>query len=106
MGARERTRDYAVFKTLGFSPVRIGTTIVGEALLLAIIGAAVGIPFIYNGAFALTSAFPTWFPIVNVHPMTLVMAVTAPIIAAVLAAILPLVRAMKLKIADGLRYVG
>ncbi len=106
MGARERTRDYAVFKTLGFSPVRIGTTIVGEALLLAIIGAAVGIPFIYNGAFALTSAFPTWFPIVNVHPMTLVMAVTAPIVAAVLAAILPLVRAMKLKIADGLRYVG
>jgi putative ABC transport system permease protein len=106
MGARERTREYAVFKTLGFSPSRIGSMIVGEALLLAMIGAGIGIPFIYNGAFALTSAFPTWFPIVNVQTSTLVMAVSAPFVAALISALLPVIRAANLRIADGLRYVG
>ena len=43
MSARERTREYAVFKTIGFSGNHIIGLIMGESFLISAFGAAVGL---------------------------------------------------------------
>jgi putative ABC transport system permease protein len=43
MAVRERTRETAILRTLGFTPIEILQMIVGESILLSIIGAIVGL---------------------------------------------------------------
>jgi putative ABC transport system permease protein len=43
MAARERTREYAVFKALGFSGKHLIGLIMGESLLIAAVGGGVGL---------------------------------------------------------------
>lgn len=43
MTARERTREYAVLKTLGFTGKHLFTFIAGEALIISCIGALIGL---------------------------------------------------------------
>ena len=45
MSVRERVREIGILKTLGFTPGAIMTIIVGEAVLIALIGGALGLAF-------------------------------------------------------------
>jgi putative ABC transport system permease protein len=45
MSVRERVREVGILKTLGFTPGGIMTIILGEAVLIALIGGAVGLAF-------------------------------------------------------------
>ena len=47
MAARERTREYAVLKTLGFSAFHLIGLILGESLVIALIGGGIGITLTY-----------------------------------------------------------
>ncbi len=42
MSVRERLGEYAVFKTLGFGGTYLGTIILGESLLVAVLGGTGG----------------------------------------------------------------
>jgi putative ABC transport system permease protein len=106
MSARERTREYAVLKTLGFSPAHIAGLIGGESLLIALTGGAVGLGLTFPAAGAFAKAFPTFFPIFTVQPVTIAFAIAAVTTTAVAAALFPTLRALRSRIADGLRAVG
>ncbi|HLK36162.1 MAG TPA: FtsX-like permease family protein, partial [Polyangiaceae bacterium] len=53
MGVRERTNEYGVLKALGFTGGHIALFVIGESVLIALIGGAIGIglsyPFIEQG---------------------------------------------------------
>jgi putative ABC transport system permease protein len=106
MAARERMREYAVLKTIGFKKSHIIGLIGGESMMIAIIGGAIGLALTFPAAGALAAAFPTFFPIVNVEPMTIVFASAIALLAGIVAALFPASRAVRMKIADGLRSLG
>ncbi len=107
MTARERIREYAVMKTIGFSPKHIGGLIAGESLLISSMGAIVGLFITFPLARGIHKAIPPqWFPVFNVEPMTVFLGVCAALLAGVVAALFPTARSMRMKIVDGLRYLG
>ncbi len=107
MAARERTREYAVFKTLGFSAKHIIGLILGESLLIAMLGGVIGILFTYPIVGGFEQAIPKgFFPYFFIETQTVVFALGAALLIGVLASIFPIQRALTTKIVDGFRFVG
>jgi putative ABC transport system permease protein len=107
MAARERTREYAVFKTLGFSAKHIAGIIIGESLFISIIGGLLGLFLTYPLVDGFAQVIPKgMFPIFQVEPITVILAVSAVIIIGIAASIFPVYRTMRTKIVDGFRFVG
>ena len=107
MSARERTREYAVFKTLGFSAAHLVGLILGESLFISVLGGALGLlvtfPFVSGFAAVVPKGF---FPVFNIEPITVVLAGSSAILVGLLASIFPIQRALGTKIVDGLRHIG
>ena len=89
MAARERTREYAVLKTLGFSSIHIVGLIAGESLLLAGLGGALGLALTFPISAGFAKLFPTFFPIFNVEDITIILAVSVALFAGIIAATFP-----------------
>jgi putative ABC transport system permease protein len=106
MAARERTKEYAVLKTLGFSSLHVVGLIGGESLMIACIGGAAGLALTFPIAGGFAKLFPTFFPVFNVEPITIVLAIAVALTAGVVAALFPATRAVRMNIVDGLRSIG
>jgi putative ABC transport system permease protein len=106
MTARERTGEYAIFKTLGFRGWRIAGMIIGESLLITMIGCLVGIALTPPAAKVFSKYVGTYFPTFRVETETIYMDIGASILVGLCAAIIPTWRALKIRIADGLRRIG
>jgi putative ABC transport system permease protein len=106
MAARERTSEYAVLKTIGFSSTHIAGLISGESLLIAGTGGAIGLLLTFPIARGFADAFPTFFPVFEVQTVTILMAIAVAVVAGVVAALFPTIRALRTTIADGLRAIG
>jgi putative ABC transport system permease protein len=106
MTARERLAEYATLKALGFSPGFVAALIVGESVMMTALGGAIGIALTFPVAAGFKKAMGTFFPVFNVTDETLTMQVIAALTVGVLASILPSIRAARVKIVDGLRYIG
>ncbi|HRN25531.1 MAG: ABC transporter permease [Ignavibacteriaceae bacterium] len=107
MAARERTREYAVLKTLGFSAFHIVGLILGESMVIALLGGTIGIVLTYPIVGGFEQAVPKgFFPFFYIEPITTILAMSAAILIGVLASIFPIQRALKTKIVDGFRFVG
>ena len=107
MSARERTREYAVLKTLGFSGGHLVGLIGGESLLISFVGAGVGLlltfPLVQGFAAFVPKGF---FPVFNIEPITLVLAGLSALAVGLTASIFPIQRALSTRIVDGLRHIG
>jgi putative ABC transport system permease protein len=106
MSARERTREYAVLKTLGFRPFHIIGLIGGESILISGIGGILGLALTYPLSHTFGQAFPTLFPIFRVQTVTLLLAGAVAAVAAIVAAVFPTIRTLRIKISDALRAIG
>ena len=107
MTARERMREYAVMKTLGFSASHLVRLIAGESLMISCIGGAIGLGITFPICSALQKGLPTgWFPVFTVETITIVLAVLSAILAGIVASAFPINRAVRMKIVDGLRQIG
>jgi putative ABC transport system permease protein len=106
MTARERIREYAVLKVLGFTSAHIGGLIFGESLMIAVIGGAVGIALTFPICRGFGEAMSTFFPLFNVETTTIVYASLFSLSVGVLAAVYPAVKSVQTKIVDGLRQIG
>ena len=101
----ERRREMAIWRAMGASPATILTLLVLEAVLMATMGAALGIALLYVGLAAfrpfVDAAFGIWLPITA--PSVREFLVLAIVIgAAALASLLPALRAYRLSLADGM----
>lgn len=107
MSARERTREYAVLKTLGFTAKHITGLILGESLFISILGGAAGLLLTFPIVKGFEENIPKGvFPIFNLETATVVLAVSSALIIGVLSAIFPIQKALRTSIVEGFRHVG
>ena len=107
MAARERTREYAVFKTLGFSAYHLIGLILGESLIISFLGGGIGITLTYPIVAGFEQAIPKgFFPFFFIEPKTTIIAMSAAILIGILAALFPIQHTLKTKIVEGFRFVG
>jgi putative ABC transport system permease protein len=107
MSARERTREYAVFKTLGFNAGHITGLILGESLLISAIGGGIGLFFTFPIVSFFEQNIPKgFFPVFQIEPITVILSVSSAILIGILASVFPIQRALTTKIVDGFRHVG
>jgi putative ABC transport system permease protein len=106
MTARERIGEYAIFKTLGFGGWHLAKLIFGESLLITMIGCVLGIALTFPAANIFSNALSMYFPVFNVARKTIYMDIVASISVGMVAALFPTWRAIKIRIADGLRRIG
>ncbi|MGH9141787.1 MAG: ABC transporter permease [Vicinamibacterales bacterium] len=107
MSVRERTTEIAVMRTLGFPAATIFVLVVGEGLVVSVLGGAAGAALarlIVNGeALGLTGGF---IPAFGVNNGNLITGLGLSVLIGVLAAVLPASMASRLKIVDALRRVA
>jgi putative ABC transport system permease protein len=107
MAARERTREYAVLKTLGFSASHLVELILGESLFVAFIGGVLGLLVTFPIVALFGEALPKgFFPVFEIEPITLIFSFIVVIVVGVGAAIFPIRKSLTTKIVNGLRFVG
>jgi putative ABC transport system permease protein len=106
MTYRERIGEYAIFKTLGYQGWRIAGMIVGESMVITMIGCFFGIVLTFPVAKIVGSILSAYFPVFKVDQEVFYMDIAASIAVGLLAAIVPTWRAIKIRIADGLRRIG
>lgn len=107
MSARERIREYAVLKTLGFSAGHIVGLIGGEALAIAAAGGAAGFALAVPMVNAFEQLMPKgWFPVFDLQPVTVVYAAVAALCVGIASSLFPVYRALTTSIVNGLRQIG
>jgi len=106
MTTRERIGEYAILKTLGFTGRHIAALIFGESLLITLIGCLLGMALTFPAAKGFSKTVGTFFPTFKIEMLTLYLDVAAALIVALVAAIIPTRRAIRIRIAEGLRRIG
>lgn len=106
MTARERMTEYATLKALGFPPAFIAALILGESLAIAVIGAAIGIGLTFPVGYWFAAKMGTLFPVFGISPQTVGLQAVCALVVGIVAALLPMRRAARVNIVEGLRFVG
>jgi putative ABC transport system permease protein len=108
MSIRERTREVAVLKTLGFTRQSILRLYIGEAVLVAVTGGALGclLALVLVSGLGHAPGMSLFLSGMKVTPPTLALAIIVAGMVGFLSAILPAYHAAKLDIVEGLRYIG
>ena len=106
MSVRERIGEYAVLKTLGSGAGRVAASILGESVLITLLGGAlgVGLAFPVTGRFAVLVG--SFFPNFAVEPRTVLEALGAAVLVGIAAAALPARQAVRVRVAEALGRVG
>jgi putative ABC transport system permease protein len=106
MTARERLREYAMLKAIGFSPGYVARLILGESVMIALIGGAMAIGLTPPVAARLADLSATLFPSLIVSVNTVILQALAALVVGILAAVWPMRRAARVSIVNGLRALG
>jgi putative ABC transport system permease protein len=106
MTARERMREYAVLKTLGFTSGHLLGLIAGESLAIAAIGGILGLWLTFPISAGIAEQLSSFFPVFTVEPSTMILAGSLSLLVGIISAIFPMLRAMHTSIVDGLRQIG
>lgn len=101
----ERRREMAIFRAMGARPVTILSLLVLEAMLMAAIGAVLGLVLLYAGLMIaqplVDSAFGLWLPI-DAPTMREAGVILAVIGAGAIVSLVPAIRAYRMSLADGM----
>jgi putative ABC transport system permease protein len=106
MTARERMREYATLKALGFGPGFLVALVAGESLFIAGVGCVLGIALTFPVAAGFGKALASLFPIFRVADETFVWQFGCAVVVGAAAAVLPSLRAATVNVVDGLRSIG
>jgi putative ABC transport system permease protein len=102
LSIRERTREIGVLKTLGFSGGRVLRLVLGEAILLALLGGLPGIGIAMLIGFLLRENPSNFLPRIAVTPDIVLLAIALMVALGVITGVVPALNAMRLKIATAL----
>lgn len=108
MSFRERTRELAIFKAIGFQRWRVFRIVLAESVILALIGSLIGV--------LPTAAFLAAFPMrvarggpigqLEVSPIAVAMSVGIALLVGVISGLWPAYQAQRLRTVDALRRVA
>ena len=107
MSIRERTREVAVLKTLGFTRQSVLGLFVSEAVSLALIGGLIGVGLAYFLIYMVTHS-PQFFSFYNmkVTPGMWAVALFVSGLVGLVSSLIPSYTASQINIVDGLRHIG
>jgi putative ABC transport system permease protein len=107
MSIRERTREVAVLKTLGFTRQGVLGLFVSEAVALSLAGGLVGASLGWFLVYGITHSpqFISFFPM-KVTPGIWLVALFTSAVVGLLSSALPSYHASQINIVDGLRHIG
>jgi len=108
MSFRERTRELAIFKALGFHRGRVFALVLSESTLLALLGAIIGIVPTAGFFWISPLRIPRMGPIsqLEISPLAIGGALSIALLVGIAAGFWPAYQAMKLKTVDALRRVA
>ncbi|RJR32648.1 MAG: FtsX-like permease family protein [Deltaproteobacteria bacterium] len=106
MSARERLGEYAVLKTMGFRPRHLAGLILGESLLLALMGGLLGLALTFPAVQVFKTQMGQYFRVFPLTNLTLGLGLGTALAVGVLAAAFPAWSAARVGIATALRKVG
>jgi putative ABC transport system permease protein len=106
MSVRERLREYATLKAIGFGSRYLLGLIVGESLVLSISSGILGILASLPASNFLVAMFGTLFPAVDVSAQTIELSLLASCLIGLTAAVFPSWRVITLPVSEGLRSIG
>ena len=102
MAVRERTREIGVLKTLGFSDGRILRLVLGESILLALIGGLPGLALAALMIWSIRAALMNFVPMMTLQPEIAGAGIALMLLLGLLTGLIPALSAMRLRIADAL----
>lgn len=106
MTARERWSEYAVFKTLGFGPRFIFLLIAGESVAISMIGGTLGAILSYPGARLFRKALESYLRVFEINHSTILIVFLVSFLVGFVAAVIPAIRASRMRIVEGLGHIG
>jgi putative ABC transport system permease protein len=106
MAARERTREIAVMKAVGFSDHTVLALVLTESLLIALIGGILGTGLARTVFGATDFTAGGFFPSFYVTWGTILRALMIAAALGLLSGAIPAYNASRLKVIDALRHVG
>ncbi len=106
MSGRERTREMAILKAVGFSDGYVFTMLVGEAVAIGVLGFLLGA----GGTYGLINLAnwnpkPDFFPVFKVPGEAMLGALGIAVLTGILSGLLPGLAALRLKAAEALRSI-
>lgn len=106
MSIRERTREVAVLKTLGFTRNRVLGLFVSEAVSLAVAGGVIGVALAYLLIYGIAKSPYMSFYNMKVTPAMWAAAVFVSGLVGLVSSLFPSYHASQVNIVDGLRHIG
>jgi len=106
MSIRERTRELAVMRTLGFTRTQILLVLMGESVSMAVVGGALGVVSALVLLHSVSLSRPGVPALVHISYTTMMAAVIVAAIVGAGSALWPSYGAARKNIVDGLRYIG
>jgi len=107
MSIRERTREVAVLKTLGFERQTILGLFVGESVALSVAGGIFGAGFAWLLLFVFKhSPMGFFLAQMQITPGTLVVALLVSVLVGFFSSLVPSYNASRVQIVEGLRHIG
>jgi putative ABC transport system permease protein len=106
MSGRERTREMGILKAIGFTDSRVFWLLVGESVLISLLGFVFGA----GGAFLVANVLkfnpkPDFFPVFFLPLPSLLSALLIALGTGVLSGLIPAIAGMRLKAVEALRTV-
>jgi putative ABC transport system permease protein len=111
MSVRERTGEYGVLRALGFLPRHVALWVIGEAMLLGLVGGIAGVaiawPFINYGVGRFVEEnMGNMFPYFRLEPRNVALGLVLSALLGTAAAAIPAFRASRLRVIDAVRRVA
>jgi putative ABC transport system permease protein len=109
MGVRERTRDFATLRAMGFRPRTVVLLVLAESSFIGLVASALGVlaaPALVNGFARLIASQFGQLPDNVMRARTLGVSALAAVLVSLLAGIVPALRAVRMSVAEGLRKVA
>jgi putative ABC transport system permease protein len=100
---RERSAEIGVLKTLGFSDSSILYLVLGESVLITLLGGAVGLGLAALVVSMMGSALNQYLSGFFLSPQALIFGVSLTLVLGLVSGAMPAVRALRLRIVDALR---
>lgn len=102
MAVRERTREIGVLKTLGFTGARVLRLVLGETVLLALVGGIPGLVVAALATLSLRDKLSTFVPGLALDPWVVAVSLVLMVGLGVATGLAPALNAFRLKIADAM----
>ncbi len=104
MAVRERTREMAILRTLGYAPGEILQLVIGESVLISIVGGAIGVGI--GAGLALLVSEGGGFPLPGLKWQAASIVLGMAVVIGLIAALVPAIIAARMNIVESLRFTG